>query len=59
MNTLGIYLNWRVIILSDGESEYFDSIGGFVIGILGRFPEEEEIIEHDNIKFIIEKNRKK
>ena len=40
------------------ESEYFDSIGGYVIGILGRFPEEEEIIEQDNIKFIIEKIEK-
>ncbi len=40
------------------ESENFDSIGGFVIGILGRFPEEEEIIEYENIKFTIEKVEK-
>ncbi|KNF07950.1 hypothetical protein CLPU_10c00040 [Gottschalkia purinilytica] len=42
------------------ESEDFDSIGGFVIGILGRFPKSGETVEHDNIKFIIEnidKNR--
>lgn len=37
------------------ESEDFDSIGGFVIGILDRFPEEEEVIEYEGIKFIIEK----
>ncbi len=40
------------------ESEDFDSIGGFVIGIVGRFPDEEEIIEYDNIQFIIEKIEK-
>lgn len=40
------------------ESEDFDSIGGFVIGILGRFPEEDEIIEFENIKFVIEKIEK-
>jgi putative hemolysin len=42
------------------ESEDFDSIGGFVIGVIGRLPEEGEIVEHYNIKFIIEtvnKNR--
>lgn len=40
------------------ESEDFDSVGGFIIGLLGRFPEENEIIEHVNIKFIIEKVEK-
>lgn len=42
------------------ESEEFDSIGGFIIGQLGRFPEMGETIEYQNIKFIIEeldKNR--
>jgi putative hemolysin len=42
------------------ESEDFDSIGGFVMGILGRLPEESEIIEFENVNFIIEtvdKNR--
>lgn len=42
------------------ESEEFDSIGGFIIGQLGRFPEEQEIVEYQNIKFVIEdvdKNR--
>ena len=42
------------------ESEEFDSIGGFIIGHLRRLPEEEEVIEVDNIKFCIEsldKNR--
>ncbi|MFI3209653.1 MAG: hemolysin family protein [Peptostreptococcaceae bacterium] len=42
------------------ESEEFDSIGGYIIGHLNRFPEENEVIEEGNIKFCIEgidKNR--
>lgn len=42
------------------ESEEFDSIGGYVIGLLGRMPELHEEIENQNVKFIveeIEKNR--
>lgn len=42
------------------ESEDFDSIGGFVIGIMGRLPEEGEAVEYSEIKFIVEctdKNR--
>lgn len=42
------------------ESEEFDSVGGFIIGQLGRFPEAKEAIEYNNIKFVIEdidKNR--
>lgn len=42
------------------ESEEFDSIGGFIIGILGRLPEENEKIEYESMKFIVEdmdKNR--
>lgn len=42
------------------ESEDFDSIGGFVMGVLGRLPEAGESIEYENIKFIAEvvnKNR--
>lgn len=37
------------------ESEDFDSIGGFIIGELGRLPEQGEKIEYDNTKFIVEK----
>jgi len=36
------------------ESEDFDSIGGYVVGVIGRFPEKGETIEENNIKFIIE-----
>jgi putative hemolysin len=36
------------------ESEEFDSIGGFVIGLLGRLPEEHENIENNGIKYTIE-----
>lgn len=42
------------------ESEEFDSIGGFIIGVLGRFPNVKEEIEFGNYKFVIEeldKNR--
>lgn len=42
------------------ESEDFDSIGGYVIGVVGRFPEKGECIEADNVKFVVEevdKNR--
>lgn len=42
------------------ESEEFDSIGGLVIGELGRFPEQNEEVKINNIKFIVEdidKNR--
>ena len=36
------------------ESEDFDTIAGFVIGIIGKIPESGETIEFENIKFIIE-----
>lgn len=42
------------------ESEEFDSVGGLVIGELGRFPEQNEEVKVNNIKFVIEdidKNR--
>ena len=42
------------------ETEEFDSIGGYIIGILGRLPEKGEAVEYENIKFVtenIEKNR--
>lgn len=42
------------------DSEEFDSVGGLMIGDLGRIPEEQEEVTVNNIKFIaeeIEKNR--
>ena len=36
------------------ESEDFDTIAGFVIGIIDKIPELGEVIEFENIKFIIE-----
>jgi putative hemolysin len=42
------------MIGTDIESEDFDSIGGFVIGELGRFPDKGQTLEYENIKFIIE-----
>lgn len=42
------------------ESEEFDSIGGYLIGILGTFPANGEVIETDGIRFVVDevdKNR--
>lgn len=42
------------------ESEEFDSVGGFLIGELGRLPEHKEEVTLNNIRFIVEeidKNR--
>lgn len=42
------------------ESEDFDSVGGFVIGLIGRLPKRGEVVEYQGIKFVIEsidKNR--
>jgi putative hemolysin len=42
------------------ETEYFDSIGGFIVGEFGRIPKIGEKTQYKNIKFIIEnvhKNR--
>jgi putative hemolysin len=36
------------------ESEHYDSIGGFIIGEIGRLPQQGESIEHENTKFLIE-----
>ena len=41
------------------ESDEFDSIGGFVIGILDRLPELNEEILYENLKFIVEEIDKK
>lgn len=42
------------------ESEEFDSVGGLIIGELGRFPENKEEVSLNNIRFVVEevdKNR--
>ena len=42
------------------ESEEFDSVGGLLIGELGRLPEHKEEVTLNNIRFIVEeidKNR--
>lgn len=44
----------------DIDSEEFDSVGGLMIGDLGRMPEEKEKVELNNITFIaeeVDKNR--
>ncbi|SFN90562.1 HlyC/CorC family transporter [Proteiniclasticum ruminis] len=48
------------LIGTDIESEEFDSIGGYLIGILGTFPASGEVIETDGIRFVVDevdKNR--
>ncbi|MGL5440588.1 MAG: transporter associated domain-containing protein, partial [Filifactoraceae bacterium] len=37
------------------ESEEFESIGGFIIGVLGRLPKDQEVITYQGVKFNIEK----
>lgn len=42
------------------ESEHFDTIGGLMIELAGKFPQDGDIIEYEDIKFIVEqvdKNR--
>ena len=42
------------------ESEEFDSVGGLIIGELGRFPEKNEEVKVNTIRFVVEdidKNR--
>ena len=44
----------------DIDSEEFDSVGGLMIGALGRMPEEKEEVVSNDITFIaeeIDKNR--
>jgi putative hemolysin len=38
----------------DISSNEFDSIGGFIIGLLDRFPDEGEQVSHDNVTYIVE-----
>ena len=40
------------------KSEDFDSIGGYLIGLLGYFPKPKESVEKDGIKFVIEQTDK-
>lgn len=36
-------------------SEKFESIGGFVIGQLNRIPVDKDIVDYDNLQFVVEK----
>ena len=42
------------LIGTEIESEHYDSIGGFVIELMGRLPKQGESVEHMGTKFIIE-----
>ena len=37
------------------ESEDYDSIGGFVIGLLDHLPEAGEEVTYQNLRFVVEK----
>lgn len=37
------------------ESEDFESVGGLILGILGRIPKMGEIVHYENVRFVIEK----
>ncbi len=48
------------ILGTDFENDEIESIGGYVIAIIGRFPDKGEVVEDENAKFYIEeidKNR--
>jgi len=36
------------------ESEHYESVGGFIIELMGRLPKQGESVEHMNTKFLIE-----
>jgi len=38
---------------TDLESEHYETIGGFVTGVIGRFPKKGEIVEVDGLKCIM------
>jgi putative hemolysin len=42
------------LIGTNFQSEHYDSIGGFVIDLIGRLPKQGESVEHMNMKFSIE-----
>lgn len=37
------------------ESEDFETIGGYVVGLFGQIPDEGEITHHENMEFIVER----
>ena len=37
------------------ESEDYDSLGGFVIGLLDHLPEEKEEVIYENLRFVVDK----
>ena len=39
----------------DRESEDYDSIGGFIIGLLDHLPEEGEEVTHKTLRFVVDK----
>ena len=43
------------ILETDFENDEIESIGGYVISIIGRFPEKGEVIDDEKASFVIEK----
>ena len=46
-------LNDQLVL--DLESEAYDSIGGFIIGLLDHLPEEGEEVTHKTLRFVVDK----
>ncbi len=54
-------LNLRLDMKLDEDQDHYDSLGGFLIYLLGYIPEEgqEEIVKYENIEFEIKKIKKR
>jgi len=35
------------------ESEYYETIGGFITGVIGRFPKKGEVVVYNNLRWVI------
>lgn len=46
------------VLGTDFENDDIESIGGYVIAIIGRFPEKGEVVEQERAKFCIEESDK-
>ncbi|HHY81911.1 MAG TPA: HlyC/CorC family transporter [Clostridiales bacterium] len=38
---------------TDLESEHYETIGGFITGIIGRFPKKGEVVVYNNLKWVV------
>ncbi|MGI6140621.1 MAG: transporter associated domain-containing protein, partial [Caldicoprobacterales bacterium] len=38
---------------TDLESEHYETIGGFITGIIGRFPKKGEVVVYNNLRWTV------